>query len=211
MTRLTKAIREKMVNKAIETAGINDAFLKLKTQRANLAESIRVDSLGGQTVIDTLMVKYDEIKELFDNDTFKNAQGMYLSGPEEDYELYNINLGGMRVTLQYNGQYDRLNRNGVDRVFRSPVPRDSNINYPADHKFAKAFFKVEKTRRELVDRRDGLKVQVNATLNQFTTIKKLLEQWPEAKDLLPSCLNELKPQLPVVQVKDLNCLIGLPK
>lgn len=210
MTRLTKTLREKMVNKAIETAGINAGFLKLNTRRANLAELIRVDSLGGQENIKNIICEADKVIAMFKDDTFKKVQGFGIDKMSEDYELYNINLGGMRVTLQYDGQYDRAARVGVNRVFKSPVPYDNNVNYPADHDFTKKFLSIEKDRRALVSRRDGLRVQVSATLRQFTTIKKLLEQWPESKDLLPSDLNESKPQLPVVQVKDLNCLIGLP-
>ena len=210
MTRLTKAIREKMVGKAIQTAGINTEFLKLRTRRAALADAIRVDSLDGQDTIDGIIAEYDKIRASVSSDGFKKVQGYGFNDMYKDYELYNINLGGMRVTLQYNGQYDRAMIVGVDRAYRSPVPYDNNVNYPADHEFTKTFLSIEKERRALVSRRDGLRVQVSATLKQFTTIKKLLEQWPESKDLLPSDLNESKPQLPVVQVKDLNCLIGLP-
>lgn len=59
--------------------------------------------------------------------------------------------------------------------------------------------------------KEGMAAQVKATLNQFTTVKKLLEAWPEAKDLIPDDVDEVKPKLPVVQVQDLNCLIGLPE
>ena len=71
--------------------------------------------------------------------------------------------------------------------------------------------KIEGDYKTVCGKKEGIAAQVMATLNQFTTVKKLLEAWPESKDLIPDNVDEVKSLLPVVQVQDLNCLIGLPE
>jgi hypothetical protein len=50
---------------------------------------------------------------------------------------------------------------------------------------------------------------VNATLNSVTTVKRLLEVWPEAAKYLPK--NPDKPQLPALRIDDLNARIAAAK
>jgi len=211
MTRLTRHIKNRMITSAIKTAGIYSDFDAIKGRRLSLAESIRVDSLGGEVGIKEIEKVAKSLKLKFKNKLLEKVCGFNMPEFSSDYELYGINLGGMRVNLQYNGDYSEYETPYSKRTRKSPSPKASTVNYDAKHKFTKEFLSIENENESLKGKKEGLTVQLAATLDQFTTIKKLLDAWPEAKELLPTDLSEAKPQLPVVQVKDLNCLIGLPK
>lgn len=206
MTRLTKALREKMVIKAIETAGITEGFAGLTSRRAKLAEDVRVFSLGGTENVARIEKAVAKIKKMQSSDELKvvNRTNFYCS---INASLRYCNLAGAQVHLYFNGQHNTMGN--IESVFKDVTPQ--SVTLTADNPLVSEFHKLSKERDGLISRRDGLKAQVDATLAQFTTVKKLLDQWPEAKDLLPTNLEESKPLLPVVQVKDLNCLIGLPK
>lgn len=210
MTRLTVNIKNKMINKALVVAGINKELKTLIDRRALLASSIRIDSLGGKDNITKINKHLKKIGELVESDLIKNIDGRFSIYSQSDFELNHINLGGMRVTLQYSGEtcgYSDRDK----RVLHDVVPTDSSVVYDAEHEFTKEFLSIEGDYKTTCGKKEGIAAQVKATLNQFTTVKKLLEAWPEAKDLIPDDVDEVKPKLPVVQVQDLNCLIGLPE
>ncbi len=208
MTRLNARIRNSMINKALVVAGIGKEFAELKVRRAALSEAIRVDSLGGVDNISKIEKHFEKIIKLKQSDLIKNVSRYSSFHSNGDYELCGINLGGMRVSLQYSGE--EFNHDCEKRKINKFVPYDNSVIYPADNEFTKEFLSIESDCKSVHGKREGLQVQIKATLDQFTTIKKLLEVWPEAKDLIPDDVDEVKPNLPVVQVKDLNCLIGLP-
>lgn len=210
MTRLTVSIKDKMVNKALVVAGINKEFKSLVGRRALLANSIRIDCLGGKENIAKIKSHFEKISKLTGSDLIKNVSKYSSFYAISDYELNHINLGGMRVTLQYSGEYCGY-EDRDKRVLHDIVPCDKSVVYTADHEFTKEFLLIEGDYKTVRGKKEGIAAQVRATLNQFTTIKKLLEAWPESKDLIPDDVDEVKPKLPVVQVQDLNCLIGLPE
>ena len=210
MTRLNVSIRNRMINKALTVAGVDAEFTSLIKRRATLASNIRFDSLGGAGSISKIEKHFEKITKLKHSDLIENVSVYSSFYANSDYELNGINLGGMRVNLQYSGEYDAYSDTNK-RVKHKIVPVDSSVTYAADHNFTKEFLLIEGDYKTTCEKRDGLHAQVKATLDQFTTIKKLLEAWPEAKDLLPDDVDEVKPKLPVVQVQDLNCLIGLPE
>ncbi|MFA2284800.1 Nmad5 family putative nucleotide modification protein, partial [Escherichia coli] len=49
-----------------------------------------------------------------------------------------------------------------------------------------------------------------AALNSVTTVKRLIEVWPESKELLPKEADKASTALPALRVEDLNKMIGLP-
>ena len=53
---------------------------------------------------------------------------------------------------------------------------------------------------------------VAATLESFKTVEKLLEEWPEAKALIPKDVEAASKPMPLaLQTDELNKLIGLTK
>ena len=45
---------------------------------------------------------------------------------------------------------------------------------------------------------------------QTSTVKRLIEVWPESKELLPKEADKASTALPALRVEDLNKMIGLP-
>jgi len=208
MTRLTVAIKEQIVNNALKQAGIFDEKKSLRSRRVYMAEGVRVYGLGGVDALVKLEKNIKHIKSLQAGDCFKNISKSCF-GTHGDFEIYNCKIGGANVCIQYNGNEGRNDYGHVDRLIKNPTPY--NVNIPADHPLAVEFNAIQKVSIELKDRSNTIKSQVKGSLSQYTTIKKLIEAWPEVKELLPKTVDESKPKLPVVLVKDLNKLIGLPK
>jgi hypothetical protein len=208
MTRLNNATRAAMAASAVRIAGIDEGFANLRKRRAALASGIRIDSLGGATGIEGIQKDGEAAKALAEADNLKKVKGFNLSQPTRCYELFQINLAGMRCSLQFNGDLLEGQTDHDERAFECPVPRGDAVAYPAGHKFVEEFLSLEADRKALLARKEGIELQVAATLNQFTTVEKLLEAWPEASELIPKELSGSA--LPVVLTKDLNCLIGLP-
>ncbi|WP_350304931.1 Nmad5 family putative nucleotide modification protein [Photorhabdus viridis] len=64
---------------------------------------------------------------------------------------------------------------------------------------------------ELNNKNEEIINNVHAILNSITTTKRLIEIWPEAKDLIPSEeIRSINTSLSV-KVEDLNKMIGIPK
>ena len=206
MTRLNNATRAAMADNAVRTAGIDTAFANLRKRRAALASAIRIDTLGGGAGIAAILEKADTVKVLAEYGPLEKVKGFRLSPLTRCHELYHINLAGMRCSLQFNGDLLEGQTDYDERVFECPVP--SEVAYAAGHVFVEEFLSLEADRKALLAKKDGITLQVLATLNQFSTVGKLLKAWPEAKELLPKEM--AGPALPVVLTKDLNCLIGLP-
>lgn len=190
-TRLNTAIRDKIVTNAMTKAGITKERQDLSERRFEWAESIRlaingVPDAAIESAVNKARKAWDAIPE-----------AVRRSFPEtiskSDYTY--VNLGGITAYVGFRTQaYAARNR---------PV-------FAADHQFAIQFHQLEGIGADISDRAEALKVQVRAVVNSVSTVKQLLNVWPEAKELLPETVDEAKSQLPAVQVETLNALIGLP-
>ncbi|MBZ7208083.1 hypothetical protein FMK66_11450 [Klebsiella michiganensis] len=59
-------------------------------------------------------------------------------------------------------------------------------------------------------RKKEIEATVWAALNSVTTLKRLIEVWPESKELIPENSDNARASLPALKVEDLNRMIGLP-
>ena len=207
MTRLTKSIKEKIVKNALNQAGINDEKLILRKRRAELAESVRVAGLGGSEAISEIEKNIKKIEKIQGGSCLKGVRRSEF-GVMEDYDMGGVNFAGSQVILYFNGGF---NYHDGDNVYKKILPKSSKLAFTADHPLTIEFLDIERATNELQGRSNMISSQVAGSLLPFTTIKKLLKAWPEVKELLPESVEESKPQLPMVLVKDLNKLIGLPK
>lgn len=196
MTRMTKFISEKIISKAIEKAGLPAERYAVKAAKYTLAEALRVESLGGpekaastEKLIKQIEKQLGQLPEgLLTSDSFARR----------DYEMYKMNLGGLRVTLRYSDSTDDLRY------------CQSGFTLPADHALVIRFSELDNVEADINKRESDLAHQIRAVVGSCTTVKKLLEIWPESKELIPTTLEEARPQLPAIQVADLNKLVGLP-
>lgn len=201
MTRLTNHIKQQIVDNALEQAGVNRDRDSITERRAKLAEDVRTDSLGGSDRV--LEIEKIE-KKIHKLDALLKGICRYSFSLTKGTSMRYCNIGGAQVHLYFNG--GRIGEgDSVKKI------RPSEVVYKAGHRFVNEFHSIENDSKKLNERIEELSLQVRASVNQFTTVKKLLTAWPEAKELLPKKIEESKPQLPAILVKDLNKLIGLPK
>lgn len=192
MTRMTNYLRDEIVKNALAKTPLAADEAALTQDRYALAESFRIAALGGPEEAARLEKAAAKIEKALSE--LPNAL------VNSDYPIrrsdmaYRANLGGLRVNL----------------VFPAERLCPSGLTFTGDHPLVCRFHELLNREAELDKRRSDLKTQVRAVLNSCTTVKKLLDVWPEVKELLPQQLEEARAQLPAVQTADLNAALGLP-
>lgn len=199
--KLTNQIREAIVAKAISKSGINDRQEALRLRRAAWAENVRVAALGGMEVVEEMTRTLSKIENLVAKLPKCVQSGSYV---RYDNEIYNLNVAGLRVRAQFNGAESE--RNGFARA--SKITPNS-YTLLADDPLTAEFHAIHEEQQALDKQRCDLTTNVSAAVQSVTTIKKLLEVWPEAAELIPEAVAPAK-QLPALQREDLNAMIGLP-
>lgn len=196
MTRLNSYLRDEILKNAIAKSPVPAEETALDSEYYALAEAFRVESLGGPKKVAEIEHLVQEIEKL----RAQLPESLRENDPvaRTDYEMYRMNLGGLRVRLNF----------GPSLEERRICP--SEVVFAADHPLVLQFGQLENRKADLKSKRGTLKQQVQAVLASVTTVKKLLEVWPEAKELLPQNVEEAKPQLPALPIADVNALIGLP-
>lgn len=206
MSRLNKAIREAIINNAIEACGYNRRNEALIKRRANLANDVRLFAIGGAEKEKEVVDKFNKInKYLKSNQDKLIACDVSLAG--KDDEVY-ANFSGMAVNLSFNGLAER----GGDLVYKNLVTSRYNnrVSITRDNPLYSEFEAVELEQKTIKDIKSQVIAEVTAMVNSVTTIKKLIEIWPESKELLPEEQASQSTAL-VADVNRLNAVIGLPK
>lgn len=206
MTRLNKNIREKIMRNAIDASGVTKRQADLVERRARLADDVRLFALGGIEVEKKLDSEFKKIKKQIDK--LDSSLFVYLSRvqPRSDYDI-SVNFAGRVITLHFNG-YDYFNRD-VDAVYKKYV-NGVRVNITSDSILNHEFDAVCIEQKTINDIRTQVKSEVTAMVNSVSTVKKLLEIWPEAKDLLPEEEKTQSTSL-TADVGKLNVMLGLPK
>lgn len=192
MTRLTNNVRDQIVRNAIAKTTIGAETEALQQARYALAEDFRIAALGGLEEAQRLEQIASSIEEQLKRLPDKLVS--YSEPLRRSDMIYRANVGGLRINLSLDGE--RLCPNG--------------IVLEGDHPLAARFHELENQEAAIKDRCDALRLKIRAVLNSVTTVKKLLDVWPEAKELLPTQLEEARIQLPAVQTASLNAELGLP-
>lgn len=193
--RLNKAHKQEIARKARALSPIHNQIKELIEERKLLAEKIRIESLGGaekalkyQNIADKIIKLREELPE----NLLSYSQGVTMN-----------NSIFVRTDNQY---YSRRHL----KLPKTAVVSDECYDMTTHTKYLPALLEsIEKEdafNKELSELYDN----VYASISSITTVKKLLEQWEEAIELLPSELKQPKIQLPALQTHKLNKLIGLP-
>lgn len=192
--RLNKSHKIYIAEKARQLSPLNQELTALLLDREQLAERIRVLSLGGEEKSKQYAAIAKQIQTIKDN-------------LPEDIVSYGstINMGnGFYVT--YTGSewrcYLSLPNSAVVSTTTYPIPKDSIVEFD----LIALDTNIKNLRLQLRELQDN----VFASISSITTVKKLLEQWAEAIELLPDELKQPKVLLPALQSSKLNKLIGLP-
>lgn len=192
MTRLTKEMRSQIIANAVEKAGLNQRREALTAKRAEWAENVRIDSVGGVEKHGELIKLQDQYQALAARIPL-NLRSEY-SGFIAKRGSFSLNLAGARLKVnEYEGS--------------KIAPREHTIT--ADNPLVQQFYDLEAEERAIDSEKDRISVNVRAVIEQANTIKQLLDMWPECVELLPA-VEERKATLPTVKLADLNALVGLP-
>lgn len=196
MTRMTNYLRDEIVKNALAKTTLDAEEDALRQERYVLAEEFRIASLGGPEEA----ARIEQLAKKIEKELQTLPKGLCTNDApfRRDYEMYRLNLGGLRENMRYSASNDDKRISPSDAVFLGDDP------------LVLKFHELLNRETDLDKRCRDLKAKIRAVLNSCTTVKKLLDVWPEAKELLPEQLEEARPQLPAVQTADLNAAIGLP-
>lgn len=200
--KLTNAIRDVIVHNAVAKSGLNDVRDVIVKQRAEWAEKVRLEAIGGTEVekeLEELRNKYIKLRDSVPEKVIMNDGAII----RRDYDLL-VNVAGISFRVYFHGglsySYDEL----VNKI----TPMEHTLL--ADNPLVAEFHEIHNKQVEYDDKLSTLMNSVRATVQKVTTVKKLLEVWPEAKELIPEEVEKQVKQLPAIKTEDLNKMIGLP-
>ncbi|WP_446030549.1 Nmad5 family putative nucleotide modification protein [Lelliottia amnigena] len=200
-TRLTNAFRERIAKNALIKSGVIAELEAIMVKRQEIARDARVFALGGKEKtekLERLYEKFERIeKELTDS-------GVSIYNPDGKSQSICLSIGGRRLGWCSYGD-DSKGQN-----IQLLTPNSDRCMFAADHEISTRFDEVFAAEAKLEARKKDIEVTVWAALNSVTTIKRLIEVWPESKELIPDGIDTAKQTLPALKVEDLNRLIGLP-
>ncbi|MCT8349820.1 hypothetical protein LGZ99_22110 [Photorhabdus temperata] len=200
--KLTKDLKKEIVNNALSLAGIEEGFKQIELDKCQLAKDIRVTALGGEDKVKYWDELYENILDQIKEFNRNIDRHIDIIGAESEEIL--VGFGGRQMWLAY-GRDENENR------IRLITPARDHCLFNAEHELSVRFTKIEEKLSELNNKKDEIKNNVYAILNSVTTTKKLVEVWPEAKDLIPSEEVRIINTSLSVKVEDLNKMIGIPK
>ncbi len=202
MTRLNRSIKDKIIAAAIDKSGANDRTAKLVERRAQFAEDVRVFSMGGAEKVAQIIKVNDKVNKILK--TMPKPYNNSTRTLTQECRLY-CNIAGMAINAYFNGHHQYR---GMKNVYKMTL--ESSCVIKSDNPLCAEFHEIEKEAKTIKGLIESVKVNVGGAIEGVTTVKKLLQVWPESKELLPTDTDEVKPQLPAVRVSQLNAMIGLP-
>ena len=193
--RLNKSHKEEIARRAKALSPIHKQIDEILEERKLLAEKIRIESLGGAekaTKYQNIADKIIELREELPENLLSHSQGVTMNNSmyvRTDNQYYSRRYLTLPKTSVVSGDcYDMLTQSKYLPALLVSIEKE------------------EAFKKELSELYDT----VYASISSITTVKKLLEQWEEAIELLPSELKQPKIHLPALQTHKLNKLIGLP-
>lgn len=199
--RLTIKLKSEIVNNALKKAGVLIKWKMFEEKLAILAEKVRIEAWGGQENYDTINATVERINGIISTipAKYRNHDIFSVGGKRKNIH---VAFGGRQVRLPYDG------KGTGDYNITKYTPYD-RLLLPAEHTLSLEFEALMTERDNINELQQTIETKVKAKLDEATTVKKLLQLWPEASELLPNPEpKSLSTQL-TVPVKDLNSLLGL--
>ena len=188
MTRLTNNMREAIIENAIAKSTLPERFAALDKRAEKWREDVRIAALGGPAEAKKIEAANRRILKQLE----KFPSDVVMEPFRTGHNLM-ANFAGERQWLEY-----------ADEQVVTAEP-----TFTADHPVTIERGEISNARDALNVERSEIEQLVAATVHSVTTIKKLLEVWPECVELIPSADAPMA-NLPAVPVPELNALIGLP-
>lgn len=190
MVRLTTASKDSIVEAALAKSGATARQKALDEKRYDWAERVRVEVLGGPEKAAhyaAINAEAAQVCAALPSDLQKYSRLVNVEG-----RIF-VNLAGanLRVSL----------RNITEAPQRATIAATSPL--------CQEFHDLEAEGRSIALQTQEVQTHVEGVLSRFGTVKRLLEAWPEAAELLPAEVTTTKAALPALRVEDLNRLVGL--
>ncbi|EDT2312349.1 hypothetical protein GSO54_004729 [Salmonella enterica] len=200
---LNKFIKEKIIDNALAKAGIPQRKKALRAARIDWAERVRLKAIGGPEAEAEVLKTEKKIAALIAKVPEElRTDNMVISTRVDIY----LNLAGSRVCAYFNGNYKGYESGSPEHI-RKIAPYEYTLL--ADDPLVTEFYSFDALYREIKSDETDIRQNVTAALNKARTVKRLLEQWPEAKELLPA-EDAVVPLPPAIRREALNEMIGLP-
>ncbi|ECR8912132.1 hypothetical protein HVF22_004334 [Salmonella enterica] len=202
-TVLTNHIKEQVICNALTKAGIPKRKAALRAARMDWAERVRLAAIGGQEVEAEIIKNLKKIETLASK--FPEALKATNTFIRTDIDIY-LNLAGARVNVYFNGNYRAHEPNAPEHI-RKISPYEFTLL--ADDPLVTEFYGFDALLKQIKSDEADIRQNVSAALSKVRTVKRLLEEWPEAKELLPADAPSV-PLPPAIRRETLNEMIGLP-
>lgn len=220
MSRLNKTIREKIIDNAVTASTIPASRKALIPRVIALAEKVRIDILGGVEVAQELdkyaakvkALPLGPIKQEWTKD-FKFTKRCCVCLVVGSYKM-RVGLNGELYNTDYDGVNDLEGRSyllyvGADTYLNFPA--DNDTSYHPESELGAELLEIIDAVKSLKTDEEVLRARVSDVVHSVGSVKKLLEVWPNAKDLLPPSEAKVFHAPAVIDTKSLDQLIGLPK
>lgn len=218
MARLTAAIRDGIIANAIKTKDFAGRDLDIVQKRADFVERLRKYALAQYGLTDARIAEIKESIEAITKEVTLNGNKFIRVDITASNSVWDVNIAG---------QTRRLYRNGICGGIAKPLFDSSEAEYDkstyhphyhennfivSDPKWLEELNAIDREAESLREEYNTLKSTLKATISGFTTVEKLLEAWPDAKELIPETTPIAKqPGTGIaLSVADLNALCGIP-
>lgn len=200
MTYLTQDDKQLIMGNAFKKGGITDRVKKLEKRRAEWAEKIRLDAIGGKGGERRLKAFNKRAVEL------NNEFGSIIESQPASIRTYMLlNIEGKRFNAYFNGTRYGIGAPSFEKI----APRQFTLK--VGHPLAKEFDKLEKIQEQIDRDEQEIRASVQPVLDKVRTEKSLLKLWPEAKVLLPKKIGEPKTTALAIPLEGINKKLGLTK
>ncbi|MGL5148281.1 MAG: Nmad5 family putative nucleotide modification protein [Plesiomonas shigelloides] len=200
MTRLTKQVKEQIVAAAVAKA-VGERPVTLNDNRDAWLKKVAdysVQQFGTDTT--KLLKLIDQITKITKSIPQELLNYSSVVGVNDDNH-FRLNVGGMALDLTTSNK---------ERYICACNNYRNRIAIPADHQLAKEWDVLHQEELRIKEIQDTVRVNVTAMVNSVTTIKKLIDVWPECVELIPEQVNKPVVNLPTIKVDQLNTMIGIP-
>ncbi|EEW1948380.1 Nmad5 family putative nucleotide modification protein [Escherichia coli] len=202
--RLTTRMKEEIARNALIKSVVFTELEEVTKLKNQLALDARVIAFGGKK-------KTEEVDQLSSKLVAISEELEKLGCSFYSYDAYDVRstsiyltVSGRRVGWHSYGK----DGNGEDILL--PTPIKDKCMFDAEHEITKRFDEICSLQQKLEAKKKDIESNVWAALNSVTTVKRLIEVWPESKELLPKEAGKASTALPALRVEDLNKMIGLP-
>jgi hypothetical protein len=126
----------------------------------------------------------------------------------DESSYIDVKFGTMSARLRWPDEKGEWKQKPVPYQFR--YGWNDNVMFPSNHELTKEYEEIEARRNAYNEERTTAVAEGNAALNRVTTVRKLIESWPEVEQFIPEGYKEENISiLPVIRIDKLNQQFGI--